>query len=163
MDLKFWIQFSSIFWKKQHHFQKITSNLLRITLRSRLRVSNEWSIEEAIYTQTYGNILGGIPQNVVFANFSKYWWLAKTIHTAFRIHKTLYTKPIREICNFHYLPKLYVGFRNEDNFQNLFIFPSDIICQLLPWQPVSNSNFGPLLQHSWITMEIELVNKLHIV
>ena len=36
----------------------------------------------------------------------------KTIHKAFRLHKTLQTKPIREFFNyFHYLPKLYIGFK----------------------------------------------------
>ena len=33
----------------------------------------------------------------------------QTAHKAFRIHKTLKTKPIREILYFHYLPKLYFG------------------------------------------------------
>ena len=34
----------------------------------------------------------------------------KAIHKAFRIHKTLWTKPTREIFYFHYLPKPYIGF-----------------------------------------------------
>ena len=37
----------------------------------------------------------------------------KTIHKAFRIHKTLLTKPIRELFYFHYLPKLYVGLKDR--------------------------------------------------
>ena len=35
----------------------------------------------------------------------------KTIQTAFRTRITLQTKPIREIFHFHYLPKLYIGFK----------------------------------------------------
>ena len=37
----------------------------------------------------------------------------KTIHMAYRIHKTLSTNPIRAIFYFHYLPKLYIGFNKE--------------------------------------------------
>ena len=33
----------------------------------------------------------------------------KTIHKAFRIHKTV-TESIRECLDFQYLPKLYIGF-----------------------------------------------------
>ena len=36
----------------------------------------------------------------------------KTIYKAFRTHKTLWTKPIRDfVCLFHYLPKLYIGIK----------------------------------------------------
>ena len=35
------------------------------------------------------------------------------IHKAIRTRATLYTKPIREIFHFHYLPKLYIGFNSQ--------------------------------------------------
>ena len=35
----------------------------------------------------------------------------KTIHNAFRIHKILITKPIRDFFS-HYLTKLYISFNN---------------------------------------------------
>ena len=36
----------------------------------------------------------------------------KIIHKAFRTHKTLWTKHIRDFFfHFHYLPKLYIGFK----------------------------------------------------
>ena len=47
-----WNEFSSVFWKVQHshsRHQKTTSNLYRINLKGRLRVSNEWSLEGAMY------------------------------------------------------------------------------------------------------------------
>ena len=39
----------------------------------------------------------------------------KTIHKAFRTHTATCSskKPIREIFQFHYLPKLYIGFLNN--------------------------------------------------
>ena len=36
----------------------------------------------------------------------------KMIHRASRTHRTLWTKPVRGNLNFHYLPKLYIGFIN---------------------------------------------------
>ena len=36
------------------------------------------------------------------------------IHRAFRTHTTLWTKLIRENYHFHHLPKLYIGF-NDNN------------------------------------------------
>ena len=36
----------------------------------------------------------------------------KMIHMAFRTRTTLFTKPIREIFHFLYLPKLYIGFNS---------------------------------------------------
>ena len=34
------------------------------------------------------------------------------IHKAFRTHTALQTKPIRESFHIHYLPKLYIGFKD---------------------------------------------------
>ena len=50
-------EFSSIFWKVQHSHsrQQTTSNLLRITLKSRLRINNEQSLEGALYINLWGN------------------------------------------------------------------------------------------------------------
>ena len=42
--------------------------------------------------------------------------LDKAIHKAFRIHNTRWTKAIREIFYFHYLPKLYIGFNSQAIF-----------------------------------------------
>ena len=56
--------------------------------------------------------ISGHSENViVLCNFLKILMVSgKMIHRAFRTHKTLYPKPIREIFHFHYLPKLYIGF-----------------------------------------------------
>ena len=44
----------------------------------------------------------------------------KTTHKAFRTRTTLIKqKPIREIVNFHYLPKLYIGFNYFSLFYDL--------------------------------------------
>ena len=51
--------------------------------------------------------------------------LDKTIHKAFRIHKTLQTKPIRDFFFLHNLPKLYIGFNVE---QNIYTVHVDIYC-----------------------------------
>ena len=42
----------------------------------------------------------------------------ETIHKAFRIHETLQTQPIRGFF-FHYLPKLYIGFKNSLHYNQL--------------------------------------------
>ena len=47
---------------------------------------------------------------LVLCNFLKLMVSDKKIHRAFRTHTTLQTKPIRDIFNFHHLPKLYIGF-----------------------------------------------------
>ena len=55
---------------------------------------------------------GGIPKMLVLCNFLKILMVSdKMIHRAFRTHTTLETKPIREIFHFHYLPKIYIGFK----------------------------------------------------
>ena len=57
---------------------------------------------------------------LVLCNFLRKLMVSdKEIHRAFRTHTTLYTKPIREICNFHHLPKLYIGFKESLNIQML--------------------------------------------
>ena len=48
---------------------------------------------------------GGIPKMLVLCSFLKMLMVTdEMIHMAFRTHTTLYTKPIRENYNFHYLP-----------------------------------------------------------
>ena len=50
---------------------------------------------------------------LVLCNFFKILMVSgKMIHRAFRTHTTLQTKPVREISNFHCLPKLYIGFNS---------------------------------------------------
>ena len=53
-------------------------------------------------------------------SFFKIMFSDKRIHKACRIHKTLWTKPIREWFPPppHYLPKLYIGFKGEVTVQN---------------------------------------------
>ena len=64
---------------------------------------------------------------LVLSNFLKIYMIpAKTVHEACRTHTTLYTKPIREILNFHYLPKLNIGFNNCFLFF-MFIFQPSIL------------------------------------
>ena len=51
----------SIFWKVQHshsRHKKRTSNLLRIILKGRLRPSNAWSLESALYINLWQNSQG---------------------------------------------------------------------------------------------------------
>ena len=49
---------------------------------------------------------------LVLCNFLKILMVSdKMLHKAFRTRTTLLTKPIREIFHFHYLPKLYIGFK----------------------------------------------------
>ena len=50
---------------------KQSQTSLGITLKGRLRVSNEWSLEEAMYTNIYGRIIGSIPQFFFFFKFLK--------------------------------------------------------------------------------------------
>ena len=65
-----------------------------------------------MYITLDGNFFGGIPKMLVLCNFLKILMVSdKTIHRSFRSHATLLTKPIREIFHFHYLPKLYIGFK----------------------------------------------------
>ena len=104
MDLN---AFSSIFWKVQHsqsRHQKTTSNLLRITLTPPLE--NVSSV----------------------CKFLKILMVSdKTIHKAFRIHKTLQGNPLEKfyiICTIQYSPKLYFGFNRRDkkDYDKLFFF-----------------------------------------
>ena len=45
---------------------------------------------------------GGMPKMLVLCNFLKILMVSdKTLHRAYRTHKTLQTKPIREIFHFH--------------------------------------------------------------
>ena len=53
---------------------------------------------------------GGHPKNIYIMVSDK------TIHRAFRTRATLETKPIRKMFNFHYLPKLYIGFNVNIRF-----------------------------------------------
>ena len=115
-----WNDFSSVFWKVQHshsRHQKTTSNLVRLILRGRLKVSNEWSLKGAmaLCTLTYDIILGGI-LHFLFVCVCKFlkilMVLDKTIHKAFRIHKTLKTQPTRKKIFFTiyiHVPKRYLG------------------------------------------------------
>ena len=58
----------------------------------------------------HGKTFGGISNILVLCNFLKILKVSdKMIHKAFRTH----TKPIRENFHFHYLPKLYIGFKNN--------------------------------------------------
>ena len=51
---------------------------------------------------------------LVLCNFLRKLMVSdKKIHRAFRTYTTLWTKPIREILNFHHLPKLYLGFKGQ--------------------------------------------------
>ena len=117
-------EFSSIFWKVQHshsRHQKITSTLLRITFKDRPRVSNERSLEGALYTNLWIQFSVHGTENFSFCKFLKILMVSeKTVNRAFRIHKTLLTKPIGEFFFsllsksffffFLYLPNLYFGF-----------------------------------------------------
>ena len=66
----------------QHSYakhQKTTSNLLGITFKGRLRVSNDMTTKGSYANKTYmcGKILGGGGAKFLFfvvANISKYWW-----------------------------------------------------------------------------------------
>ena len=72
------------------------------------------TLEGAMYIKLYGEIFGGIPKMLVFCNFLKILTVQTNLFTlnyrAFRTPVTLLTKLIREIFNFLYLPKLYIGF-----------------------------------------------------
>ena len=61
------------------------------------------------YVHNYGKIFGGILNTLILCNFLKTVMVSdKTIHKAFRTHC------INEIpFQFHYLPKLYIGFNFE--------------------------------------------------
>ena len=62
-----------------------------------------------------GTIFGGI-EKMPFSvcNFLKILMVSdKTIYKVCRIHKSLSTKPIREVFDVHCLPKLYIGFNSE--------------------------------------------------
>ena len=48
--------------------QKTTSNLLRINLKGKLRFSNGWPLEGAMYINLWSNFLGH-PEMLVFCNF----------------------------------------------------------------------------------------------
>ena len=90
-------EFSSIFSKVQQphsKLQKTTSNVLRITLMGRLRVSNEWLLEGALYIYVV-KFLGHPPKCTLFLcckflkNIDGFRNSDKSIHMAFKIHKTL--------------------------------------------------------------------------
>ena len=110
-----WMHFHQSFWKcsiitPESRHQKTTSNLLRINLNVTLRFSNEQPLEGVMYINIWSNSRGH-PKNFVLCKFLKILMVSdETICKAFRIRKTLETKPIRENINFHYLPKLYIGF-----------------------------------------------------
>ena len=62
----------------------------------------------------YGEFFGGIQKIQFLCSFLKILMVSgKLNHGPFRTPTTLYTKPIREIFNFHYLPKLYIDFQNN--------------------------------------------------
>ena len=88
MDLN---EFSSIVWKVCTAFsstsrhQKTTSNLLRITLTCRVRVTNERSLEGALYINLWWNSRGH-PIFFLVQILKILMVSDKTMHKAFRIH-----------------------------------------------------------------------------
>ena len=77
-------------------------------------------------------IFGGISKTLHFLQFSQTLMVSdKTIHKALRIDKTLKTIPIAEFFYFHYLPKLYIGFKQ---FKHAYINQS-----YSTWNPGSRS------------------------
>ena len=89
-------EYPSMFGKVHpSHFrhEKTTSNFLQISLKDRLRVSNEQSQEGVMYIlhKPMVELGGGGPQTLFFwCKFLKILMvLDKTIHKAFKIHKTI--------------------------------------------------------------------------
>ena len=86
-------EFSLIFWKVQHshsRHQKTTSHLLRINLKGKVRFNNKWPLEGAMYINLRSNFRGHPEMLVFFLQFTQNIDVSdKSIHKAFRIHKTL--------------------------------------------------------------------------
>ena len=76
-------EFSAISWKVQHsHSRQTTSNLLRIALKGKLRVSKQWSPEGAMYINLRLNYQGP-PRKFFFGQFIKILMVSdKTNHKA---------------------------------------------------------------------------------
>ena len=121
MDLN---EFPSIYQK----VLQTSSNLLRINLKGKLfkkRFNHSWPLEGAIHSFLYRTLEvkfllfwggGGHRKSISFMQFLKILMVSdKTIHKAFRTHTTFF---FNEMFNFHYLPKLYIGF-NSGRFSHL--------------------------------------------
>ena len=93
-----------------------------ITLKGRVRVTNERSLQGAtymyictvhVYIKPMAHCSGASQKIMCFANFSKYWWFQTKLFT--RLLESHILKPLIENFLFHCLPKLYFGF-NCGNF-----------------------------------------------
>ena len=85
-------EFSLIFWKVHHshsRHQITNSNFLKIILKDRLWISNEWSLEGATcMCKTYlVKFSGASPKCVLFWKFLKILVSDKTIHKLFKFIK----------------------------------------------------------------------------
>ena len=68
-------------------------------------------------TYTYGRIFGGIPKMFVFWKFLKILMVSdKSIHKAFRIHKTLYNNPLKKTFIFTIYQNYTFGFKPSISF-----------------------------------------------
>ena len=113
-------EFSSLFKKCSAHShsrqQQTSSNFPRITLKDKLRVSNEWILEGVMYINI-SYIPRGHSDNFCFVNFSEYWWSNKTIHRDFIIKFITHyqQKPLYIIFHYGYqkyiYKKMYFGFQ----------------------------------------------------
>ena len=77
------------------------------SIKGQIKVQQWFTTRGSYVHKPMARFSGASPQ-LIFFNFLKILIVShKTIHMmAFRIHKTLQTKPIRENLYFHYLPKL---------------------------------------------------------
>ena len=96
-----------------------TSNFLTIPfiLNGRLRISNEWSLEGATYINLWWNFRGLPKPFSSLHNISKHWWFETKQFTRLWEFIKLYKEIPLEIffwgVYFHYLPKLYIGWKKH--------------------------------------------------
>ena len=87
-------------------------------------------IQPIIDQWTMVKFLGGVLNFFIFCKFLKILMVSdKTIHKAFRIHKTLQTKPIKDfffsLTIYIHVPKLHFGFLKSSI---AIILTCDILC-----------------------------------
>ena len=80
------------------------------SIKAQIKVQ-QWFTTRGSYVHKPMARFSGHPPNFFFFKFLKILMVShKTSNMAFRIHKTLQTKPSRKNLYFHYLPKLYIAF-----------------------------------------------------
>ena len=146
--------------------QNTTSNLLlKNQFKRHIKVQQRTTSRgSSVHTNLSSNFRGGDPENVSFLQIS--WILMvsdKTVHKAFRIHKSLFNVTHwRIFVYFHYLPKTMHRLKVFNYVQNIMVTARTTCTYMYEPQGVlTRSNVScrsKQLDHSWMIMSDLSIN-----